>query len=54
MQIITFPPRGVKCCPGVLDLLDTAVRNGADLVGNIHPLEIDRDPKGQLDGIFRS
>ena len=39
-------------CPGVLDLLDAAVRNGADLVGGIDPLEIDRDPKGQLDGIF--
>src|SRR4249920_496695 len=36
----------------VLDLLDAAVRNGADLVGGIDPLEIDRDPKGQLDGIF--
>jgi cytosine deaminase len=36
----------------VLDLLDAAVRGGADLVGGIDPLEIDRDPKGQLDGIF--
>jgi cytosine/adenosine deaminase-related metal-dependent hydrolase len=36
----------------VLDLLDAAVREGADLVGGIDPLEIDRDPKGQLDGIF--
>ena len=25
----------------------TRVRNGADLVGGIDPLEIDRDPKGQ-------
>ena len=32
--------------------LDAAVRSGADLVGGIDPLEIDRDPKGQLDGIF--
>src|SRR5690349_10899962 len=39
-------------CPGVVDLLDAAVRNGADLVGGIDPLEIDRDPKGKLDGIF--
>ena len=28
------------------------MREGADLVGGIDPLEIDRDPKGQLDGIF--
>ena len=52
LQIVAFPQSGVMRCPGVLDLLDGAVRNGADLVGGIDPLEIDRDPKGQLDGIF--
>jgi cytosine/adenosine deaminase-related metal-dependent hydrolase len=52
MQIVAFPQSGVTRCPGVLDLLDAAMRNGADLVGGIDPLEIDRDPKGQLDGIF--
>jgi cytosine/adenosine deaminase-related metal-dependent hydrolase len=52
MQIVAFPQSGVMRCPGVLDLLDAAVREGADLVGGIDPLEIDRDPKGQLDGIF--
>src|SRR5437879_2041659 len=52
VQIVAFPQSGVMRCPGVLDLLDQAVRNGADLVGGIDPLEIDRDPKGQLDGIF--
>jgi cytosine deaminase len=52
MQIVAFPQSGVMRCPGVLELLDQAVRNGADLVGGIDPLEIDRDPKGQLDGIF--
>ena len=52
VQIVAFPQSGVMRCAGVLDLLDAAVRNGADLVGGIDPLEIDRDPKGQLDGIF--
>src|SRR3954470_1882313 len=52
VQIVAFPQSGVMRCPGVLDLLDAAVRNGSDLVGGIDPLEIDRDPKGQLDGIF--
>jgi cytosine/adenosine deaminase-related metal-dependent hydrolase len=52
VQIVAFPQSGVMRCPGVLDLLDAAVREGADLVGGIDPLEIDRDPKGQLDGIF--
>jgi cytosine/adenosine deaminase-related metal-dependent hydrolase len=52
VQIVAFPQSGVMRCPGVLDLLDAAIRDGADLVGGIDPLEIDRDPKGQLDGIF--
>src|ERR1700730_6602741 len=52
VQIVAFPQSAVMRCPGVLELLDAAVRNGADLVGGIDPLEIDRDPKGQLDGIF--
>src|SRR5215472_93040 len=50
VQTVAFPQSGFMRCPGVLDLLD--VRNGADLVSGIDPLEIDRDPKGQLDGIF--
>jgi cytosine/adenosine deaminase-related metal-dependent hydrolase len=49
VQIVAFPQSGVMRCPGVLDLLDAAVRNGADLVGGIDPLEIARDPKGQRD-----
>lgn len=54
VQIVAFPQSGVMRCPGVLDLLDAAVRNGAHLVGGIDPLEIDRDPKGQLDASLRS
>ncbi len=52
VQIVAFPQSGVMRRPGTLDLIDQAVREGADLVGGIDPLEIDRDPRGQLDGIF--
>ena len=52
LTIVAFPQSGVVRCPGVLELLDAAVAMGADLVGGIDPGEIDRDPKGQLDGIF--
>jgi cytosine/adenosine deaminase-related metal-dependent hydrolase len=52
LTIVAFPQSGVMRCPGVLDLLDQAVAAGADLVGGIDPSEIDRDPRGQLDGIF--
>jgi len=33
VQIVAFPQSGVMRCLGVLDLLDAAVRDGADLVG---------------------
>ena len=45
VQIVASPQSGVRRFPGVLDLLDAAVREGADLVGSIDPSEIDRDPK---------
>ncbi len=54
VQLVAFPQAGVMRQGGtvVLDLLDAAVRAGADLVGGIDPCEVDRDPRGQLDGIF--
>ena len=53
MQTVAFPQAGVaKHGSTVVDLLDAAVREGADLVGGIDPCEVDRDPKFQLDTIF--
>jgi cytosine/adenosine deaminase-related metal-dependent hydrolase len=54
VQVVAFPQAGVMRLGGapVLELLDAAVRAGADLVGGIDPCEVDRDPKGQLDGVF--
>lgn len=54
VQVVAFPQAGVMRAGGaaMLDLLDAAVRAGADLVGGIDPCEVDRDPRGQLDGIF--
>ncbi len=42
-QIVAFPQSGVMRCPGVLDLLDAALREGADLVGGIDPLEANQE-----------
>jgi hypothetical protein len=39
--------------PGVLELLDRAAAAGAQHVGGLDPALIDRDPVGQLDGLFR-
>ncbi len=52
MQLVAFPQSGLLIRPGTLDLLDAAMRLGADAVGGLDPCAIDRDPKGHLDAIF--
>jgi len=52
VQLVAFPQSGVVSRPGTLALIEEAVREGADLVGGMDPCAIDRDPAGQLDGIF--
>ncbi|WP_211260456.1 amidohydrolase [Amycolatopsis jejuensis] len=52
VEIVAFPQDGVLRRPGVLDLLDQAAAAGADRIGGIDPAGIDRDPVGQLDGLF--
>ena len=52
IQIVAFPQTGVMIKPGCLDLLDAACADGADAIGGLDPIGIDRDPKGQLDGLF--
>ncbi len=52
IQIVAFPQSGVMIAPGVADLLDAAVAEGADLVGGLDPAGIDNDVKGHLDAIF--
>ncbi|WP_218026767.1 amidohydrolase family protein [Nocardia inohanensis] len=52
VQIVAFPQVGILLEPGVPDLLDAALREGADLIGGIDPCEIDRDPVRHLDTVF--
>ena len=52
IQIVAFPQSGVIRSPGTADLLDAALDEGADLVGGIDPIVIDRDLDGQLDTLF--
>ena len=53
MQIVAFPQSGLVCRPGTEDLMDAALRDGADVVGGIDPCAVDRDPVGQVDALFR-
>ncbi|QYK41333.1 MAG: amidohydrolase family protein [Paracoccaceae bacterium] len=52
IQIVAFPQSGLVIRPGTADLLDAALRMGADLVGGLDPCAIDRDPRSHLDTIF--
>jgi cytosine/adenosine deaminase-related metal-dependent hydrolase len=52
IEIVAFPQSGVMAQPGTLAMLDEAMVRGADVIGGLDPSAIDRDPKGQLDGLF--
>ncbi|MCF2529472.1 amidohydrolase [Yinghuangia soli] len=52
IQLVAFPQSGVVTAPGVADLLDAALREGADLVGGLDPVGFDGDMAGQLDVVF--
>jgi len=52
IQLVAFPQSGVVSQAGMTDLLDKAIRAGADLVGGLDPAGIDNDLNGHLDAIF--
>lgn len=52
IQVVAFPQSGVVRQAGVKDLLDAAVREGADYVGGIDPATLDGDLAGQLNVLF--
>lgn len=52
VQVVAFPQAGILRSPGTADLLDAAVRAGADLVGGLDPAGFDLDPTGHLDVVF--
>lgn len=52
IQLVAFPQSGILKSPGTPDLLDEAIRLGADLVGGLDPGSFDRDVDGHLDVVF--
>ena len=52
IQIVAFPQSGIIADPGTAELLEEAVRSGADLVGGLDPAGFDRDVDGHLDVVF--
>ncbi len=52
MQLIAFPQGGMLVKPGSVELLEEAVKMGADGIGGLDPSTVDRDPVRHLDTVF--
>jgi cytosine deaminase len=52
IQLVAFPQSGVVTERGAPELLEQALRAGADLVGGLDPAGFDADVGGQLDIVF--
>ena len=52
VQVIAFPQAGLLREAGSTDVLEDALRAGADVVGGIDPCTLDRDPVEHLDIVF--
>jgi cytosine/adenosine deaminase-related metal-dependent hydrolase len=52
VEIVAFPQSGLMVSPGVAELMEAALKLGAEVVGGLDPAGFDRDPKGSLDTIF--
>lgn len=52
IQIVAFPQSGLLQRPGTADLLDAALREGADVLGGLDPQGIDGDAPASVDALF--
>ncbi|WP_043439120.1 amidohydrolase [Arthrobacter sp. UNC362MFTsu5.1] len=52
VAVIAFPQAGLLREPGSAEVLEEALRLGADVVGGIDPCALDRDPARHLDIVF--
>ncbi|MEM5315230.1 amidohydrolase family protein [Paraburkholderia sp. JHI869] len=52
MQIVAFPQSGMLIRPGTVELLDSALAGGADVLGALDPALIDGDPVASLNATF--
>lgn len=52
MQVVAFPQSGMLVRPGTVELLEEAIKLGADCIGGLDPSTVDRDPVRHLDIVF--
>lgn len=52
IELVAFPQAGILTCPGTAELLEAAIREGANVVGGIDPTTLDGDADKHLDVVF--
>lgn len=52
IELVAFPQAGIVTCPGTADVLDAAIREGAEVIGGIDPTAMDGDADAHLDVVF--
>ncbi len=52
VQIMIFPQAGILREAGTVEVLEEALKQGADVMGGIDPSQLDRDPARHLDIVF--
>lgn len=52
LEVVAFPQSGMLVRPGTVELMEQALKDGADIVGGLDPCAVDRDPAQHLDVIF--
>lgn len=52
LSFVAFPQEGILASPGTAELLDEALRLGADVVGGLDPVGFDGDRDAHLDTVF--
>lgn len=52
IELVAFPQAGIVTSPGTADLLEAAVREGAEVIGGIDPTTLDGDADAHLDVVF--
>lgn len=52
MQLVAFPQSGMLIRSGTVELLEEAVKMGAECIGGLDPSTVDRDPAKHLDIVF--
>ena len=52
MQLVAFPQSGMLIRPGTIELLEEALKMGAEVMGGLDPSTVDRDPVRHLDAVF--